>query len=285
MERIQELLQSEHGVLARRNHRTIANQLDYCRRRGLLHTALPGIYTAPDPDWPTRVRAASMFRPGCVVGAAAAARSLWWPECPIATVNVAVQHQVKGTYPGFTFEERRIPLDLVVDRAGTRFAGPALSILDLIPTLGGAVIDEGLRRGAVTLSQLWQAVRLTRERPGNALRRDLLHDSRDKPWSEAERAAHRLLRSAGLTGWRTNFPITINGVTFVVDIAFPVHRIVVEIDGWQYHSSRNAFHSDRWRYARLAAAGWTVLPIPAGDVTTEPDAFVEVVRAALTRCS
>ena len=270
-------------MLARRDHRTIANQLDYCRRRGLLHTVLPGIYTTPEPDWPARIRAASIFRPGCVIGGAAAARSLWWPECPITTVKVAVQHQVKGSYPGFTFEERRVPLDLVVDRAGVRFACAALSILDLIPALGGAVIDEGLRRRAVTLSQLWQALRLTPERAGNRTRRDLLRDSRDEPWSEAERAAHRLLRSAGLTGWRTNVPITINGVTFVVDIAFPGQRVVVEIDSWQYHSSRTAFHKDRWRYARLSAAGWAVLPIPAGDVTADPAGVVEVVRAALAR--
>lgn len=270
-------------MLARRDHRTITGQLDRCRRRGLLHTPLPGVYTAPEPDWATRIKAAAVFRPGCVVGGAAAARSLWWPECPITTVNVAVEHPVRGVYPGFTFERRTTPLDLVVDRSGGRFASPALSIIDLIPLLGGAVIDEGLRRRAVTLTQLWHALRLTPARVGNGLRRDLLHDSRDAPWSEAERAAHKLLRSAGLTGWRTNFPITINGVTFVVDVAFPRQRVVVEIDGWQYHSSRNAFHSDRWRYARLAAAGWTVLPIPAGDVTADAESVLEVIRGALGR--
>ena len=33
----------------------------------------------------------------------------------------------------------------------------------------------------------------------------------------------------------------------------------------------------------LSAAGWAVLPIPAGDVTADPAGVVEVVRAALAR--
>lgn len=281
MERIEELLRSENGVLARRDHRAIAHQLDHCLRRGLLKPALPGIYTMPEPTWETRIAAAQAFRPGCVVGGAAAARLLWWPDCPIDTVKLAVEHQVKGSYPGFSFEERRIPLDLTVDRAGLRLACPALSVLDLVPSLGGTVIDEALRRKAATLSQLWRAFRLTPGRAHNAVRRGLLHDSRDEPWSEAEREAHRMLRAAGLTGWRTNFPIRINGVTFFVDIAFPAQRLVIEIDGWEHHGTRAAFVKDRWRYARLGAANWTVLPIPAVSVMDDPDDVVEVVRAAL----
>lgn len=281
MERIEELLRSEHGVLPRRDHRTIAHQLDHCRRRGLLKAALPGIYTAPEPTWEARVRAAQAFRPGCVIGGAAAARLLWWPDCPIGAVQAAVEYQVKGSYPGFSFEERRIPLDLTVDRAELRIACPALSVLDLMPSLGGTVIDEALRRKAVTLSQLWRAFRLTPGRVHNAMRRDLLHDSRDEPWSEAEREAHRLLRAAGLTLWRTNFPIRLKGVTFFVDIAFPAQRVVIEVDGWEHHGTRAAFVKDRWRYARLGAARWTVLPIPAASITDDPDDVVEVVRAAL----
>ena len=36
-------------------------------------------------------------------------------------------------------------------------------------------------------------------RRGNADRREVLRDSRDRPWSEADRKAHCLLRDAGLT--------------------------------------------------------------------------------------
>ena len=51
---------------------------------------------------------------------------------------------------------------------------PALTVLDLIPTLGGKPIDEALRRRAATLEQMWRALELTPDRRGNTLRRALL---------------------------------------------------------------------------------------------------------------
>ena len=188
---------------------------------------------------------------------------------------------VPGRYRGFEWERRAIPPELVAVRDGVRIAAPAVSVLDLIPALGGAVIDEALRRGAVTLGELTAALKALGRRPGNALRTELLRDSRDEPWSEAERAAHRLLRAEGLTGWRTNRSVRALGADYVVDIVFRTQRVVIEIDGWQFHGDREAFRRDRWRYARLAAGGWTVLPFAAAAVQEEPAAFIEVVRAAL----
>ena len=57
--------------------------------------------------------------------------------------------------------------------------------------------------------------------------------------------------------------------------------MIVEIDGWKYHRGRGSFVQDRWRYSRLAAAGWAVLPLAAEALTTDPEAVVELVRTAL----
>ena len=244
---------------------------------------MPGVYTAPEPTWETRIRAADAYRPGCILTGAVAAMITWWPEVPVNAVTVAVPHQVKGTHRAFSFEQRRVPLELVVHRQGLRIAAPALSVLDLIPELGGRVIDEALRRRAVRLTDLWRALALCPGRSHNDLRRALLKDSRDEPWSEAERTAHRLLREAGISGWRTNYPITLGGVTFTVDIAFPQQRVVIEVDSWQHHGTRSAFVKDRWRYSRLAAADWAVLPLAAVSISDEPDDVLEVLCAALTR--
>lgn len=248
---------------------------------GLLEAPLPGIYTAPDPGWHTRVRAAAAFRPGCVITGAAAAMLLWWPEVPIDAVAVAVAHDVHGTYPRYTWERRRLPLDLVADRDGVRIACPAASILDLVPTLGGNVIDEGLRRRAVTLSELWSAYRAQPYRPHNQLRVEMLNDSRHEPWSEAERKAHRLLRAARLTGWRTNHLIRIDGRNYFADIAFPAVRVIVELDGFSHHGSKKAFVDDRWRYSRFAAHGWRVLPFAASVLDDDPQGFLTLVRRAV----
>ncbi|MFT3834069.1 MAG: DUF559 domain-containing protein [Micropruina sp.] len=280
MERIFELLRAEHGVLSRRRHASIAGQLDWAVKQRHLKAILPGIYTTHDPTWEAQIRAVGAFRPDCVITGAAAAMLLWWPECPIDSVSVAVPDGVCQPYSGFNWERRSVAPDLIVERDELRIACPELSVLDLIPVLGGRVIDEGLRRGAVTLQGLWDAFELTRRRRGNALRRELLHDSRDEPWSEAERTAHRLLRAAGIVGWRTNYRITIGDAVFFVDIAFPALRLVIEIDGWEFHGTRAAFTRDRWRYARLGAATWTVLPF-AAEALDDPDEFIAVVRTAM----
>ncbi|MFT4217043.1 MAG: hypothetical protein QM619_07645 [Micropruina sp.] len=69
-------------------------------------------------------------------------------------MSAAVKDRVKAPTPGYLWERRTIPDDLIVDRAQLRIASPAVSALDLIPTLGGQVIDEALRRRAVDLAAL-----------------------------------------------------------------------------------------------------------------------------------
>lgn len=280
MEHILEILAHDQGVLTRRKHWTIRHQLDNCRRKGTLAATLPGIYTVPDPGWEILVLAAAEFRPGCVITGAAAAKLLWWPECPITDVSVAITHAV-GSYAGFCWERRAIPPDLVTVRNGLRIACPALSVLDLIPTLGGEVIDQALRRRAVTLEKLWATLNACPGRPGNRQRHLLLEDSRDRPWSEAERDTHRLLRNAGITGFRTNFRVETRGHRYYLDVAFPDRRLALEIDGWAHHRGKESFVNDRWRLARVAAAGWTILPFAASAIAAEPDEVVALVRAAL----
>lgn len=281
MKVISELLQAEGGILSRRAHRSIQHHLDYQVRTGRLHALLPGVYAPPDPSWEARILAAAEFRPDCVLTGAAAARLLWWPECPLDSVTAAVSAKVKASTPGYRWELRTIPDELVVDRGRLRIAAPAVSVLDLLPPLGGRAIDEGLRRRAMNLDDLRRALALMPHRPQNGLRRELIEDSRDEPWSEAERRTHRLLRAAGLTGWCTNHVVTAGKLTYTVDIVFLAARLVIEIDGWEFHHGRPAFVSDRWRYSRLAAAGWRVLPLAATAIEDEPEAFIALVNDAL----
>jgi very-short-patch-repair endonuclease len=51
-----------------------------------------------------------------------------------------------------------------------------------------------------------------------------------------------------------------------VDCAWPEHRLVVELDSWEYHRTRAAFEADRRRDRRLSAAGWTVLRVTWADL-------------------
>ncbi|MFV0453275.1 MAG: DUF559 domain-containing protein [Propioniciclava sp.] len=187
--------------------------------------------------------------------------------------------------PGFTWQQRRLDAELLISRGSLLLASPALTVLDLIPQLGGGAIDEALRRRAASLSELWRALKLTPGRTQNPLRRTLLEDSRDEPWSEAERALHQILRVVSLPcTWQTNAKIVLDGRRYYLDVALRDLMLNIEVDGWQFHRSRQSFESDRQRDAALIAAGWLVVRLSAANVLTDPGATgVRLGQIASTR--
>ena len=58
-------------------------------------------------------------------------------------------------------------------------------------------------------------------------------------------------------------------------------RLVVEIDGYAFHSSRRSFERDRERDARLVGAGWRVIRITWRQIEQEPVAVAATLAAAL----
>jgi hypothetical protein len=209
------------GVIARRDHPELDTTLRYLLRRGELAKVLPGIYAAADraASLQTRVRALSRFYPDVILIGAVAARLSFWPELRVEAVECAVRHS-RASQTGYDFTRRHIPVELVVNRSGLRYTAPALTALDLCATVGGDAIDQALRTRATTLAQLHRAMELTAAREGNRSRRQLLLDSRAEPWSKAERLFHRLLRDAGITGWKANRPVVLDDSTFYVEILF-----------------------------------------------------------------
>ena len=53
--------------------------------------------------------------------------------------------------------------------------------------------------------------------------------------------------------------VTVNGRTYRLDLAYERERVAVEMDGHQWHSSREQRERDMRRDAALAAAGWLTL--------------------------
>lgn len=151
-------------------------------------------------------------------------------------------------------------------------------MLDLIPTLGGQAIDEALRRRAVTLTSLHHGLDLTPGRPGNDLRRVLLHDSRENPWSEFEREAHQLLRSEHLRGWRGNHFVRVGSQIFYPDVAFPGVKLCLEFDGQAFHRTLAELTRDARRQNALVLSGWTVLRYTIDTLPTMPGQVRQAMR-------
>lgn len=166
---------------------------------------------------------------------------------------------------------------------GIRVTCPDLTALDLAAATNGESVDRALRTRAGSLSGMDLVLRCTTARRGDRVRRRLLLDSRDEPWSTAERLAHRIFRAAGITGWRSNHRVRVRSRTYFLDLAFPGVRLAIEIDGREWHSDAAAFENDRARHNELTAAGWTVLHITWAMLDGDPDEVIRIVRSALRR--
>lgn len=177
-----------------------------------------------------------------------------------------------------------LPPETWHERAGLRFMTPAMTAVDLIPSMGAELVDRLLRedrgRGRA-LPRLVRAMQLTSGRPGNQRRRVIIGRSRTNPWSAGERELHDLLEAAGLTGWSANRRLTIEGHDVIPDVAFDRARLIVEFDGWGVHGQREAFERDRERRNLLVLSGWRVLNVTWRMITSAPEQVITTIRQAL----
>jgi very-short-patch-repair endonuclease len=131
--------------------------------------------------------------------------------------------------------------------------------------------DSALRSGAVQHAALGQAVQSLRGR-GSALarRRFALLDARAE--NAFESSARAILLEAGIAGFEPQVSIRHHtGWIGRVDLADRARRIVVECDGFEFHSDRKAFTKDVRRFTLLVAAGWRPLRLTWPQVMYEPE--------------
>lgn len=182
--------------------------------------------------------------------------------------------------------------DLIVgssrrDRANLRFRAPALAGTQrtmrhglAVTTATRTLADLRHARDFAALRDGALAVRAVT--PAGLRLAGLLDDHADGfTRSEAERRLVALLRAAALPSPRLN--ARVGG--YEVDAVWPDRRLVVEVDGHRFHSSRSAFEDDRRRDADLQAAGWRVLRFTWRRLTGEPHVVVARVAAALALSS
>jgi very-short-patch-repair endonuclease len=94
--------------------------------------------------------------------------------------------------------------------------------------------------------------------------------------SELERRFLATIRDASLPEPHVN--VLVAG--HLVDFHWPRHRLVVEVDGYEFHRSRRAFESDRERDAALQLAGLRVLRVTHRRVS-QPRPLIDQLRALL----
>ena len=97
--------------------------------------------------------------------------------------------------------------------------------------------------------------------------------------SEAERRFLELVREAGLPEPETNVMIA----GWEVDFLWREQRLIVEVDGYAFHSMRSSFERDRRKAADLAAAGFRTSRVTWRRLAEEAVAVAVQLAAALSR--
>lgn len=162
---------------------------------------------------------------------------------------------------------------------------PARTLVDcaslVAPERLGPVVDDALRRGLVRLPALRACHERVDTGPGRrptlAMREVLAKRAPGYATGDSERELDlvRLLARSGLPAPVLGHRVRVGRRTYKIDLAWPEWLAGLEFDGWDTHRTWSAFHGDRQRLRRLAAAGWRLIPVTArtdsheliGDVT------------------
>lgn len=179
----------------------------------------------------------------------------------------------------------RVPLarrDIRV-RDGLPVTAPARTLLDLAGEADDAELEEAVavafQRGLASADEIRAAIKRAPRRRGAARLAGLLEagDASGFTRSKAERRMRELLRAAELPQPRANASL----LGYVADFLWAEHKLVVEVDGYLFHSDRGAFERDRRRDQVFAAAGYAVIRVTWAQLSKEPLAVVARIAQAL----
>ena len=145
-----------------------------------------------------------------------------------------------------------------------------------------AALEAGDRRDLLDLSTLQPVIDNSNGRRGTKpLRAAIAALTGDPQWTQSplEDRFLELIRGTDLPPPRAN--ILIEG--HLVDFAWPEHRLIVELDGFAFHSDQEAFEDDRKRDTDLQKKGWRVLRITYRRLHSHPAGVIADVRHMLNQ--
>lgn len=222
--------------------------------------------------------------PGAVVSHSSAAGAIWCLLDPLAgPVDITIPRSNRRR-PGIRVHRSRLlePQDRRVI-CGVPVTSPERTLIDLAETADGRELerayDEALTQRLTSPSSMAAAVGRLRGRRGLARIEALVARDGEPAFtrSQAEERMLELARNARLPAARTNRRIG----RHTVDFEWQAERLVVEVDGYRFHSTRSAFERDRRRDAELMAAGYRVIRVTWRQLESEPLAVVARIAQAL----
>ena len=245
-----------------------------------MHRVLPSVYSTEQPSYEDRCRAVVLWKPDAVLSHTSAAW-LWKllpAEPPTVEATVPSGSGVRG--PEWLQLHRR-PAGVVTSWRGMPIVTVERSLFDVALTMPTAQLERVFDAAIDTVVD-WRVVAALcaaspRMHGVSAVRRQLqLCCPRTR--SEVERMVAR-----GLAARRWPLEINARVGKYYGDLVCRRGRVVVEIDGREFHTAPAVFTSDRIRQNDLVDDGWRVVRYSAATVSLHLDEVVEdiirIVRA------
>jgi very-short-patch-repair endonuclease len=293
-DRINEVAAGQHGVVTRTQLREAglpSHAIDRQLEVGLLRPLHRGVYALGPLLSPRAPLMAAVLACGHRALVSHRSGAVVWDVWPRPSEMLPVDTTVEGyrgtRQPGIRVHRVQVLPETdrtVVD--GVPVTTVAKTLVDLAACASARDLEralaQALRRGLTSSSEL---MTLVTRWPGRRGRRRLLAALKaGEPAftrSEAEELLLQLLRKARLPKPEAN--ASVGG--FEVDFLWRSHRLVVEVDGFAFHSSAEMFESDRRRDALLTASGFRVMRITWRQLTKEREALLVVLAQAIARGS
>ncbi|MFY1621376.1 DUF559 domain-containing protein [Micromonospora sp. WMMD736] len=282
---LNDFLRGQDGVLTLAQALRCGLSQDAVDRRvssGHWRRCSPGVYFVDDRPFTDAARIRSAVWGYGKQAAASGLAAAWWhglTRYAPDIVEVTVPRDARLLRrPGTRLRRRDLTPADVVERNTLQVTELALTVVEAAVRRGGgpALMDRALQRH-LDLPRLWRAHLRNKGRHGSPRARLLLQAADDGARSEAERLLVKLLRAAGITGWKANYPIG----GYKVDVAFPKAKVAIEVDGWAFHSDQQDFQIDRERQNKIALLGWQVLRFTWLDLVEHPSRVLAEIAAAI----
>jgi very-short-patch-repair endonuclease len=295
--RIDELARVQHGLVTSvqavdalglsRKNRWVAE-----KRLISVQPAVFRVAGAPE-TWHQNLLAASLAVDGVVSHRSAS--ELWGLTARAGHVEVSVPRTVNRTVrpPAIVHRIGDLRQGLAVEREGLRLTDPIRTVIDLGLVMPWWLVHRAIAKGISTKAFTVGEVRALRDalgrpgRNGTGIVRAILDGKvipLGKEESELERRFGALARRHEITELALQHEVWHDG-RFVarIDAAIPNLKLAIEVDGYEHHSTPDAFQRDRTRQNELVTLGWTVLRFTWDDVVNRPAHVARAIETAIGR--
>lgn len=292
------LLESDHldariAAIAERQYGNITTEqllslgltyaaIAYREATGRLHRLFQGVYAVGTMPTEPIARAAAA-KLACGEGAAlshGSALTLWglwkrWDEPFEVTVERRVRRQ------GIRVHRRKLGSEDVTAHRRFTVTTPARTLLDMAPRLEEKslrrLVNDARRQGLVTIGELASVISRYPRRPGAPLLRPFITNPTAPTRSELEDRFLDFCRRFKLPQPLVNTRVA----GFEVDALFPTERLIVELDGYEFHGDRHSFESNRERDTTTLAAGFLTVRITWRRITEQPEKEAALLHSIL----